>query len=81
MAHIDHTGHGHDATTKARTACRKLRSGARVADMVQVHITTVDLAWGVVLGFTPAGELKVRLRNQAMIYVPANEIVALERKA
>jgi hypothetical protein len=81
MTHIDHTGHGHDATTKARTACRKLTSGARVGDMVQAHITPDANAWGVVLAFTPAGELKVRFSDRITLYVPANEIIALERKA
>lgn len=81
MTHrIDHTGHGHPATTSARTACRKLTSGARVGDMIQAHITPEAVAWGVVLSFTPAGELRTRFSDTLVLYVPATTIIAVERR-
>lgn len=81
MTHrIDHTGHAHPATTAARTACRKLTAGAVVGDMIQAHITPDSVAWGVVLSITPSGELRTRFSDLITLYVPANTIIALERR-
>lgn len=78
---IDHTGHNHPATTAGRTACRKLTAGVKVGDMVQAHITPDALAWGVVLSFTPAGELRTRFSDTITLYIPANTVAAVERRA
>jgi hypothetical protein len=48
--------------------------------MVMAHITPDATAWGVVLAFTPVGELKVRFNDLITLYVPANQIIALERR-
>lgn len=42
MTRIDHTGHNHPNTTKARTACRKLNRPVGVGDMVIVHLNDAN---------------------------------------
>jgi hypothetical protein len=77
MAHIDHTGHGHDATPKARAACRKLTGGVRVADMIQDSRGE----WGVVLGIHHnSGEIKTKFHDVLILWVPASEVRAVERR-
>lgn len=75
---INHTGHNHPSTTKARQACRKLVAGAVVGDMIQAPFTP---GWGVVLQVNHmTGELKTRYSDTITLYVPASTVTMIERR-
>jgi hypothetical protein len=78
---IDHTGHGHPATTAARTACRKIRGGVDLGWRVAIHApASTDWMWGTVTGFTAAGEIVLEMFTiTGTLYITATDIVAAER--
>jgi hypothetical protein len=77
MTRIDHTGHDHSNTTAARTACRKMTGGVRVADMIQDSRGQ----WGVVVNiYYGTGELQTKFGDTVTLWVPASEVHAVERR-
>jgi hypothetical protein len=83
---MDHTGHDHPATPAGRAECRKITTGIRQGDMIQVRMPAGDLLWGLVMNDpgvnNPNKEFKTQFKDiDQTWYVTRDMIVIVEHRA